>query len=412
MKLTQDQKQFIKISFQSLNSKEDLLKLLNETKSFMYKESYPFKMKNLNYYITRKNNVAYSSFDIPKKKKGEFRTIYAPNEGLKELQVILNTVLQAVYEPHPSAYGFVLGKSIVDNAKSHTNKNYVFNIDLKDFFTSIEKQRVWGRLLVKPFNLGSSSERKKIASIIAKLASIYSIDGTREVLPQGAPTSPILTNAICEKLDIKLTGLAKRFGLIYSRYADDITFSSMHNEWEENGKFEKIYNEGSTFRIELSRIIEEQRLVINVQKIRLQKRGYKQEVTGLIVNDKINVSKKYIKQLRHWIYFIERFGIDKAAELFEVDYLNKTIDKNKRPNFILVLQGKLLYLKMVRGFEDNLYVKLQNRLDKAIGKVDKLEEIIKTWETSGIEKAMQKGEKYPKFDLEKFNQIFSSTINL
>src|SRR5690606_27764009 len=119
----------------------------------------------------------------------------------------------------------------------------------------------------------------------------------KTVLPQGSPTSPILTNMLCRKLDRRLTGLAKRYNLTYTRYADDITFSSSHN----------IYND-EVFDKELKRIIEEdQNLVINPKKTRLQKAGYRQEATGLIVNDKVNVRKRYVKQIRMWLYYWEKY---------------------------------------------------------------------------------------------------------
>ena len=127
----------------------------------------------------------------------------------------------------------------------------------------------------------------------------------RNVLPQGAPTSPILSNIICERLDLRLNGVAKRFGLKYSRYADDITFSSMHNVFQKN----------SDFLIEINRIINEQNFIIKHSKTRLQKQGYKQEVTGLIVNQKPNVDSRYISELRKWIYLWEKSQTGMMPEL-------------------------------------------------------------------------------------------------
>src|SRR5690606_14368924 len=123
------------------------------------------------------------------------------------------------------------------------------------------------------------------------------------VLPQGAPTSPVLTNAICERLDVRLHGVAKRFGMNYTRYADDLTFSSMHNTYEiKPGVSAKIYEKDSAFDQEVRRIIADQNFHIKESKVRLQKPGYRQEVTGLSVNNKINVSGRYVKQLRQWIF--------------------------------------------------------------------------------------------------------------
>jgi retron-type reverse transcriptase len=207
----------------------------------------------------------------------------------------------------------------------------------------------------------------------------------RNVLPQGAPTSPILTNIVCQRLDFLLTGVAKRFGLTYSRYADDITFSSMHN----------VYQKDSDFINELHRIIAEQGFHIKESKTRLQKEGYRQEVTGLLVNEKANVQKRYIKQLRMWLYNWERYGYEKAYLFFLNDYFgDKGHNIDKKPNMLMVIAGKLDYLKMVKGADNPICVKLRGRLDKlALEKntklrVNYLESILNTFKKEGLDKAM------------------------
>ena len=150
--------------------------------------------------------------------------------------------------------------------------------------------------MYEPFNLNGKKE--PLAFLLASLCTHpFEIDGeVKTVLPQGSPTSPTLTNILCRKLDRRLTGLAYRFGATYTRYADDITFSSPHN----------IYTD-EAFNKELKRIIEEdQKLVINPKKTRLQKAGYRQEATGLIVNEKVNVRRRYVKQIRMWLYYWEK----------------------------------------------------------------------------------------------------------
>jgi hypothetical protein len=202
----------------------------------------------------------------------------------------------------------------------------------------------------------------------------------RNVLPQGAPTSPVLTNIICRKLDHKLTGVAKRFGLSYTRYADDITFSSMHSVYQENGEF----------LTELHRIIREQGFHVKTNKTRLQKDGYRKEVTGLRVHDKVNVSKKYVKQLRMWLYLWEKYGIEKASQLFTADYLRTGKDVKSimvpMPNVML---GKLRFLKMVRGSEDNLVKSLHNRFERLTGQHDEIEDLLNVWENEGIGQAIE-----------------------
>lgn len=381
MKVNQQNKKEIVKLFAQMNSKSDFLELLNFSKSLIYGEkTVLFTEKQLNFYINieqvrkGKDVPTYTSFTI-KKKSGKLRAIHAPIKGLEEFQKSLNIILSAVYTPHKSAYGFVQGKSIVDNARNHVKKNYVYNIDLKDFFPSVDAKRVWGRLQVKPFNLGSSIERKQVANMIKAICCttmnverfIHNEWTTIEssVLPQGAATSPILTNAICEKLDIRLTGLSKRFGIDYTRYADDITFSSMHNVYvNADGNKEPIYKKGSSFDKELRRIIASQNFNINEKKVRLQKRGYKQEVTGLLVNEKVNTPRFYIKELRQWIHVWETKGYDQAYVFFLKKYLrNKGELKNGKPNMRLVIEGKLLYLKMVKGEDNKTYQKLKKRFE-------------------------------------------------
>jgi hypothetical protein len=177
----------------------------------------------------------------------------------------------------------------------------------------------------------------------------------RVVLPQGSPTSPTLTNFLCAILDRRLNGLAKRFGATYTRYADDITFSSQHNVFKDEG-----------FNKELYRIIQEnQQLLINPDKTRLQRAGYRQEVTGLAVNEKPNVSRRYVKQLRMWLYYWEKYGVEKAEQIFRRDYItDKGHVKFINTPLVHVLSGKLEFIKMVKGIDDSTYDKLNMRFMK------------------------------------------------
>jgi hypothetical protein len=216
-----------------------------------------------------------------------------------------------------------------------------------------------------------------LAYILASLVTC-NINGNR-VLPQGSPVSPALTNHICWRLDHRLTGLAKRFGVTYTRYADDITFSSEHNVY---------YGD---FIIELNRIIKVERLEINPSKTRLQKRGERQEVTGITVNDGLNVSKKYIKQLRMYLYYCEQYGVKKASEIYLIDYKairqdgELFISPGKLEN---ILRGKLNYLSMVKGKDDPVYKKLSNRFNVLFkGSTSLIDKIILHWLNFGIDSA-------------------------
>ena len=339
----------------SMESKQDLLRLLNLANQRIYGEkANPYSLRQLSYHTHSKfNKKRYSSFKIPKKKKGEFRTIDAPNPTLKGMQRALNHALQLIYTPNPAAMGFAQGRSIVTGAQVHVGQNFVYNIDLKNFFPSITSGRVYARMLSKPFSCC-----KEVASLIADLCCYENNFG--KVLPQGAPTSPTLTNIICDRLDVKLSHLAKAYGLCYTRYADDITFSGMTNIFAEDGNFCKS----------MRNIIEnEEHFKINQEKTRLCHRGIRQEVTGITINDKPNVTQEYVKQIRSMLYNWETKGYDKAQSIF-LEIYNRTNTKHHYAKGVHhienILSGKLLYLKMVKGENDGTYKKLYDRFEKLI----------------------------------------------
>lgn len=344
-----------------LQDKEDLLLLLNDIvkDELGNDDAFSFSMQQLTYY-SNPNNVRgrYHHFSIPKKSGGK-RNIAAPSKGLGHILYYVNILLKAVYQPSDFAMGFVEGRCVVDNAMRHIGQNYVFNTDLENFFPSIEQPRVWKRFQLKPFDF-----KKPIANILAGLCCIKekNDDGTvKYILPQGAPTSPLITNAICDTLDRRLSGLAHRFNLRYSRYADDITFSSMHN----------VYKEDGVFRVELKRIIEGQNFKMNDAKTRLQKIGERQEVTGLTVSNNVNVNTAYVAEIRNLLHIWEKYGYNEAYKRFYPKYKeSKGHVKKGEPLLENVLYGKLQYLKMVKGYKDPVYAALQARYDKLTSPVN------------------------------------------
>ena len=176
-------------------------------------------------------------------------------------------------------------------------------------------------------------------------------------LPQGAPSSPVLSNAVCIRLDRRLAGLARQYEATYSRYADDITFSSMHN----------VFHENSDFRKELLRIIGDQGFVLNEKKTRLQKRGSRQEVTGIIISDKLNVSQKYVRDIRNILYMWEKYGYTVAYAKFFPRYKEeKGHVKKGNPDLVNVIDGKLMYLKMVKGEDDSVYQRLYAKFQSLV----------------------------------------------
>lgn len=231
-------------------------------------------------------NNLYKSFEIPKKNGGT-RKINAPKEELKQIQ---EKLLQRIMEHESNirsqnniklniSHAFEKNKSFITNAKIHKNKRVVLNLDLKDFFNSFHFGRVRGYFEKNKNYLLP----KEIATIIAQLTCY------NKCLPQGAPTSPIITNLIFNIVDIRILKIAKKYKVDYTRYADDLTFSTNDNKFKE--QYELFYKE-------LEELINDYGFSINEKKTRLQFRDSRQEVTGLIVNKKINVSRQYYKNTR------------------------------------------------------------------------------------------------------------------
>ncbi len=375
----------------AINTAKDLAELLNDIKQSEFgTERHRITEKQLKFFSSDTNAPKrYRTFHI-KKKSGGLREIKAPCYQLNIILRMLNIALGSVYEPDSVAMGFASGRSVVNNAQMHVGHNYVFNIDLKDFFSSIPQSRVWKRLQLEPFNFS-----QEIANVIAGLCCSLNSESGLNVLPQGAPTSPLLTNSICGNLDRKMKGVAKRFGLHYSRYADDMTFSSMHN----------VYQESSAFRQEILRIIEGQGFTINDKKTRLLKAICRQEVTGLTVNAVANVSRKYVKELRWIINAWEKYGYAKAYALFYPRYkYEKGYIKKGEPVMENVIGGKLNYLRMVRGATNAAYKKLQERFDK-------LQQVTFV----GIEEEQAKAKKFmyvQPYSMAEFKDYFNTEVTL
>jgi RNA-directed DNA polymerase len=399
--------------FRALKTKDEFLELLNVILIVELDKSSKkkFTKSQLDYFLARLagndnsskkslNPDIYSTFEI-KKKSGASRIINAPNDDLVLLLHCIDVLVKIVSKPHHKAYGFVEGKSIVDGAKIHVGKNYVYNIDLKDFFHSFDLNRVKMGFYNQPFNL--KGELEPIAYMIACLTT-YKINGKR-VLPQGSPSSPSITNLLCWRLDHRLSGLAKRFGVDYTRYADDITFSSNHNCYKDK------------FLTELKRIIKVEGLSINPKKTRLQSNLIRQEVTGLTVNQKLNVTGKYIKDVRMYLYYCEQYGLIKATTFYEKDYkeIKSELLSEKPPELELFLKGKLNYLSMVKGKDDPTYLKLESRFANLFGnKTSYVSSIIELWKSDGIDAARNKfySDKKHKSENIQFNIIYKDLIEL
>lgn len=294
-------------------------------------------------------NEQYHRFEIPKR-NGTPRQITAPTTPIKIIQGKLNWFLQRVHQPRDSTFGFVLCRNVVKNAAKHRRQKYVFNLDLKDFFPSINFGRVRGLFLSEPFNFPS-----EVATTIARLACH---DNT---LPQGAPSSPVISNMICWKLDRELQEIASKNHSVYTRYADDITFSTSVPEFPSNICKYDTSTQTVVVGSVLSSAIQKNGFVINDRKVRLQSWRSRQEVTGLIVNSRVNVKRSFISQLRAMLHDWEINDLGPAEANFHAKYAKIRHSSKVPPSFKHVVRGKLSYLAMVRGKDDKLYRRYLNK---------------------------------------------------
>lgn len=256
----------------------------------------------------------YTNTKIPKKSVG-YRELDMPSLELKYIQRwILNNILNKI-RISEFAIGFCIGKSILDNAKLHVNKHCIVNMDIKDFFPTICFERV--------FRIFAYYGYTKEVSFV--LASLCTYDGR---LPQGSPASPYISNIACLRLDARLSALSRTYESNYSRYADDITFSS-------NNDIKSIIK-AATY------IIQDEGYLVNEKKTRIAYPHQRQEVTGLLVNgDHIRVSKKYKRELYQEIYYCTKYGVQNHLQKIGC---NKAFYKEH-------VYGKIYFVNMIEPDE-------------------------------------------------------------
>lgn len=275
--------------FQAASSRSDVAALVD------------IKLKDLTYLLyVMKDDDKYTTFDIAKKSRGK-RQICAPIKTVKSLQRKLAhrleqciTLIEASTErKNSSSHGFRRGKSILTNASTHRNRRYVFNVDLEDFFPSITGKRIRG-LLIKDKKFGF---HENVATTIAHIAC------HKGKLPQGSPCSPVISNMVAAILDFHLTRLARDNGCVYTRYADDITFSTNKKEFPPAIAVRSELN-GHDWRVgrKLQGLIKKSGFSVNSSKTRMQYKTSRQQVTGLVVNKKVNVTTEYRRLVRAYVF--------------------------------------------------------------------------------------------------------------
>ena len=262
-----------------------------------------YKTSSLSYLLFKiPDSQKYRHFEIPKRSGGT-RLISAPHPRLKKLQKkvsnLLNDCLKEIEADHSSpAHGFKPERSIFTNGASHIGRRHVFNLDIEKFFPSIHYGRISGYF--------EKSEHFKLNPNIARaLANIVCYQSS---LPQGAPSSPVMSNLISRMMDIQLARLAKINRLSYTRYADDITFSTNlkkfpSNVAESNGTHDWRVGE------KLNSIIKANGFSVNPKKTRMLYKSSRQEVTGLVVNDRVTIPVNYRRWARAAVSHLIKNGL-------------------------------------------------------------------------------------------------------
>lgn len=277
---------------------------------------------------TDENGGPYHRFTVSKR-DGTARQISAPSKGLLYFQrMILAKILNAV-SPHPAAHGFVRGRSIVTNAAPHQGAGVIVKFDLTDFFPTIHYYRVMGLFASLGYDVGdakfsTSDSSRQVAPTLARLTVFTTSSRTwgEGVLPQGAPTSPAISNLVCRTLDTRLTGLANALGGTYTRYADDLTFS-----------FAEVPRELGRFRWWVNQICHQEGFLVNESKFRVIRSSQRQCVTGLVVNDTLHVPRTERRRLRAILHNCKKHGLESQLR--------------DNPALLDYLQGMASYIHMV-----------------------------------------------------------------
>jgi RNA-directed DNA polymerase len=282
---------------------------------------------------------------VIRKKSGGLRTIHIPNPQLRILQNKLLPVLNNLYRQKvpDCVHGFVetgahcVPRNIISNAGAHIGKKHLLNIDLKDFFHSISARMIKDALIAFPYKKIS----EEVSSIIALLV-------TKDwFLPMGSPTSPVISNIVFYKLDFKLMSFAKTNNLCYSRYADDLTFSG-------------DYFITTALKDEICQILLAEGFKVNPKKIRFQSEHMAQVVTGIKVNEKLNVDRKYIRNLRAILHSWETTGINDTSER----YLGSKFVVDPNLSFIRSVEAKIRFVEHVRHVQDPVSIGLRSKFVK------------------------------------------------
>jgi RNA-directed DNA polymerase len=291
----------------------------------------------------------YHEFEIQRRSGGDPRIIQTPIKPIRDMQESLLPMLEAAYEPWPHVHGFVSSRSAVTNAAVHRGQRWILRIDLKNFFPTINFGRVRGMFMAHPFDFPA-----EVATALGQICCY------KRTLPQGAPTSPIISNLICRGLDARMAKFASVAHCSYTRYADDICLSTGRRDFPR--LIAEVVDRKAVINPDLRAIVDGEGFVLNEEKTRLMPRFQRQRVTGVIVNKKLNVPREYRRHLRAVLHIWAKYGRDEAEAAFTRARPVRNWPPGKEPpEFALVVRGQVQYVGYVRGY-DGVYQRLAQKL--------------------------------------------------
>ena len=290
------------------------------------------------FYSNNRKTFLYREITVHKRNGNGLRTIEIPDPKVKEIQQVLNKYIFSKFRMANSCHGFVKNKSILTNALPHVGAKTLMKFDIKDFFPSITLNLVVQQLRFFGYGINVS---KYIG---------YLCVNKDFCLPQGAPTSPYISNLICINIDKRIEGYCKKYNYKYTRYADDISISS--TEYISDYKYEKI-------KEFIKKVLDDEKKLysfkLNEEKCHKFVNGQKMIVTGIVINSKATVNKSVYRELDNAIRYIKLFGVNNHVEHLELDYDVYSYKQH--------LYGLAYFVNMVNPDKAKIYLNKLNSLN-------------------------------------------------
>jgi len=302
----------------------------------------------IDYLIETLLDPRYTQYSVPKS-KDKFVKLAVPGIRIREIQRMLLPYLNVMnfYLGSSSSYAFMPSldkgmkpRNIIENARQHCGKKFVMNIDFSHFFATITYERIKKLFSQMPFKFTEA-----VASVLTGIVCF------EEKLPIGACTSPAISNLVCVEMDVELEIISYKERIIYTRYADDLTFSA-----------NRIFP--SEFLKKVDTVIDSYGFILNESKFKIRNNKQKQVVTGIKVNEKPNLDREYIRRIRAILHNWKYKNFEDVIRKYY--YLNIPITSETISTFIKSIEGKINYIGQVRGKQDSIFLKLKGQFSDCI----------------------------------------------